>query len=171
MEVVAELRRRGRDARLLVAGVLDWPDAAADVARAIRALGVENAVEVLPAYSQREAPAIFQRAHVLLHLKYKDPCPTVVIEALACGVPVVGSRSGGLPELVGDEAGALLDVPDSWEEIHLPAADALADGVLQVMADPDRWRAGARRRAVHRFDREAWLDRHRAIFRHLVAQA
>jgi glycosyltransferase involved in cell wall biosynthesis len=171
MEVVAELRRGGRDARLLVAGVLDWPDAAADVARAMRALGVENAVEVLPPYSQREAPAIFQRAHVLLHLKYKDPCPTVVIEALACGVPVVGSRSGGLPELVGDAAGVLLDVPDSWEEIHLPAAAVLADGVLQVMADPARRRAAARRRAVDRFDREAWLDRHRAIFRHLVAQS
>jgi glycosyltransferase involved in cell wall biosynthesis len=171
MEVVAELRRRGRAARLLVAGVLDWPDADADVAGAMRALGIEDAVEVLPPYSQREAPAIFQRAHVLLHLKYKDPCPTVVIEALACGVPVVGSRTGGLPELVGDEAGILLDVPDSWEEIHVPAADALADSVLQVMDAPDRWRAAARRRAVDRFDRVAWLTRHRAIFRHLIAQA
>jgi glycosyltransferase involved in cell wall biosynthesis len=168
MEVVAELRRRGRDTRLLVAGVLDWQDAGTDVARAGRALGVEDAVEVLPPYSQREAPALFQRAHVLLHLKYKDPCPTAVIEALACGVPVLGSRSGGLPELVGDEAGILLDVPDSWEEIHVPAADALADGVLRLMAAPDRWRAAARRRAERRFGREAWLARHGAIFRHLV---
>jgi glycosyltransferase involved in cell wall biosynthesis len=73
-----------------------------------------------------------------------------------------------LPELVGDEAGILLDVPDSWEEIHVPAADALADGVLRVLAAPDRWRAAARRRAERRFGREAWLARHGAIFRHLV---
>jgi glycosyltransferase involved in cell wall biosynthesis len=105
---------------------------------------------------------------VLLHLKYKDPCPTVVIEALACGVPVVGSRSGGLPELVGGEAGVLLDVPDSWEEIHVPAADVLAEGIVRVMEAPDRWRAAARQRAERRFTREAWLDRHRAIFRQLL---
>ena len=87
LEVAAELRRRGRDVRLVVAGVLDWNNGAADLARTVRDLGVAAAVEMLPPYTQREAPAIFQRAHVLLHLKYKDPCPTVVIEALACGVP------------------------------------------------------------------------------------
>src|SRR5262249_18447899 len=85
IEVVAELRRRGRAARLLVAGVLDWPDADADVARIVEQLGVGGSVQVLPPYTQREAPALFQRAHILLHFKYKDPCPTVVIEALACG--------------------------------------------------------------------------------------
>ena len=170
LEVVAELRRRGRDVRLVVAGVLDWNNAAADIARTARDLGVAAAVEMLPPYTQREAPAIFQRAHVLLHLKYKDPCPTVVIEALACGVPVVGSRSGGLPELVGNDAGVLLDVPDSWDEIHVPAVEGLAESVVRVMDDHDRWRAAARQRAERRFTRESWLARHDAIFRHLVEQ-
>lgn len=170
IEVVAELRRRGRDARLLVAGLLDWDSAAMDLARTVRDLGVEAVVEMLPPYTQREAPAIFQRAHVLLHLKYKDPCPTVVIEALACGVPVVGSRSGGLPELVGDEAGVLLDVPDSWDELHVPAADVAADAVTRLLHDHGRWRAAARARAERHFTREAWIARHRAIFRRLIEQ-
>jgi glycosyltransferase involved in cell wall biosynthesis len=171
IEVLAELRRRGRPARLLVAGLLEWPDAAADVARTVTTLGVGDAVEVLPPYSQGEAPALFQRAHVLLHLKYKDPCPTVVIEALACGVPVVGSRSGGLPELVGDESGVLLDVPESWEHLHVPDAGAAADAVARIMHDHARWRAAARRRAEHRFAREPWLARHRAIFRRVLEPA
>jgi glycosyltransferase involved in cell wall biosynthesis len=168
IEVVAELRRRGRDARLVVAGLLDWEDAAADLGRTVRNLGVETAVELLPPYSQREAPSIFRRAHVLLHLKYKDPCPTVVLEALASGVPVVGSRSGGLPELVGDEAGLLLDVPDSWDVRHVPAADAAADAVTRLMRDHARWRAAARARAERHFTREAWVGRHRALFRELI---
>jgi glycosyltransferase involved in cell wall biosynthesis len=171
IEVVAELRRRGRPARLLVAGLLEWPDAAADVARTVTTLGVGDAVEVLPPYSQREAPALFQRAHVLLHLKYKDPCPTVVIEALACGVPVVGSRSGGLPELVGDESGVLLDVPESWEHLHVPDTGAAAEAVARIMRDHARWRAAARRRAEDRFAREPWLARHRAIFRRVLEPA
>jgi glycosyltransferase involved in cell wall biosynthesis len=168
VEVLAELRRQGRAARLLVAGVLDWAGAEADVARIVAELGVGGSVQVLPPYTQSEAPALFQRAHVLLHLKYKDPCPTVVIEALACGVSVVGSRSGGMPELVGDDAGVLLDVPESWEQLHVPAARALADAVTSVMGDHARRRAAARQRAEARYAREPWLARHRAIFHRLL---
>ena len=68
-------------------------------------IGVAERVEFLGPYSQLEAPHILRRGHVLLHTKYNDPCPTAVIEAMACGVPVVYSSSGGVPELVGQEAG------------------------------------------------------------------
>ncbi len=44
-------------------------------------------------------------AHVLLHTKVKDPCPTAVIEAMALRLPVAYAASGGTVELVGDEAG------------------------------------------------------------------
>ena len=168
IEVIAELRRRGRDARLLVAGLLDWADAAADVARAVESLGVGEAVQLLPPYTQHEAPDLFRRAHVLLHLKYKDPCPTVVIEALASGVPVVGSRSGGLPELVGNDAGILLDVPESWDQLHVPDAVAAAEAVTAIMRDHAEWQAAARRRAADRYARQPWLARHRAIFRRVL---
>jgi glycosyltransferase involved in cell wall biosynthesis len=147
IETVAELRRRGCQARLLVAGRLDWPDAAADVRRTVEALGLGEAVRVLPPYTQQEAPELFRRAHVLLHLKYKDPCPTVVIEAMACGVPIVGSRSGGLPDAV-----------------------ATSDAVMEIMRNHPRWRGAARHRAEARYAREPWLARHQAIFRQLLGQ-
>jgi glycosyltransferase involved in cell wall biosynthesis len=169
LEVVAALRHRGQDVRLIVAGQLDWDDAPADIERTARALGLATAVDLLPPYTQRDAPAIFRRAHVLLHLKYKDPCPTVVLEALACGLPVVGSRSGGLPELVDDETGILLDVPDAWDVLHVPAAAATADAVIRIMDDHARRRDAARARAQRHFGREAWVTRHGAIFRGLIA--
>ena len=60
----------------------------------------------------------------------------VVAEALVAGVPVVGARSGGIPDLITDpEAGALVP-PDE------PAA--LADAIERVAEDP-RFLAGARR--------------------------
>jgi glycosyltransferase involved in cell wall biosynthesis len=83
-------------------------------------------------------------------------------------VPVVGSRSGGLPELIGDEAGILLEVPDSWDVLHVPRARAAADAVARLMGDHARRRAAARDRAERRFTREAWVARHRAIFRGLI---
>lgn len=164
---LAVLRRRGQRARLLVAGVLDWSGGDDEVAQAVRELRLQEEVELLGPYAQADAPALFRRAHVLLHTKYKDPSPTVPLEAMASGVPVVGSRSGGLPEVVGD-TGLLLEVPDSWDEMHTPASEALAEAVTAVMADWPTWSARARQRAETRFRKEAWVDRHRLIFRQVL---
>ena len=43
-----------------------------------------------------------------------DPCPMTVVEALADGLPVLGSARGGIPELVGEEAALPPDDPAAW---------------------------------------------------------
>ena len=43
----------------------------------VRRLGLGSSVELLGRYSQAEAPDVFRRAHVLLHTKVNDPCPTL----------------------------------------------------------------------------------------------
>jgi glycosyltransferase involved in cell wall biosynthesis len=121
-------------------------------------------VTLLPAFSQAEAVALHRSAHVLLHLKYHDPCPTVVIEALACGVPVVGSRTGGLPELVGEDGGELLPVEVSWERAAYPAACALAEACARVFSNWPERSAAARSRAARLFSHTAWVEAHAAIF-------
>ena len=71
---------------------------------------------------RRRRPTLYRRAHVLLHTKVNDPCPTTVIEAMACGVPVAYAASGGTVELVGDEAGVGVPHPDGYERDEPPAA-------------------------------------------------
>ena len=97
-----------------------------------------------------------------------DPCPSVVLEALASGVPVVYPRSGGVPELVGDDAGIGVPHPDGFERDEPPGADALAEAVTRVLADLPVYRAAARARAVDRFSLEPWLDRHAELFERLA---
>ena len=79
---------------------------------------------------RRTRPAIFRRAHVLLHTKVNDPCPSVVIEAMASGLPVVYARSGGVPELVGDDAGIGVPHPDGFERDEPPRAGRAGRGDL-----------------------------------------
>jgi glycosyltransferase involved in cell wall biosynthesis len=93
----------------------------------------------------------------------------VVIEALACGRPVVYSKSGGVPELVGNIAGAGVDAAQSWERTIPPDPAALAEQVRRVQAQLPEYRVAARARAVEKFDVKPWLERHKIVFERLVA--
>jgi glycosyltransferase involved in cell wall biosynthesis len=161
VETLALVRRERPDARLLVAGALSFaPD------ELVRSLGLEDAVELLGPYTQVEAPALMHRADLLLHTKYNDPCPTVVLEAMASGLPVVYSASGGTSELVG-EAGVGVPAPLDWERDHPPVPGELAEAVLRVADRASEYSAAARERAL-RFDAKAWIDRHHTVFTELI---
>ena len=162
LRVLAELVPRYPDARLLVTGrLVASPDPL------VEELGLGRRIHLLGEYAQRDAPGIFRRAHLLLHTKVNDPCPTLVVEAMACGLPVVHPASGGTVELVGDVGGVGVPHRDGWERDEPPAPDALADAVQRVMADLAGYSAAARSRAVQRFSLAPWLDRHSRLFAEL----
>ena len=159
LETLAVLLRTLPGAELLVTGRL-----AAPVEPIVARLGLEGRVHALGRYVQTDAPGIFRRAHLLLHTKVNDPCPSVVIEALATGLPVVYPASGGVPELVGEDAGIGVPHPDGFERDEPPSAEALADAVSHVLVDLRGHGAAARARAVERFSLDPWLDRHAELF-------
>jgi glycosyltransferase involved in cell wall biosynthesis len=130
--------------------------------------GLVGRVHAVGPYTQREAPEIYRRAHLLLHTKVNDPCPNVVLEALASGLPVVYPSSGGVPELVGDDAGVGVPHPDGYERDEPPGADALAEAVTQVLANLRSYSTAARTLAVERFALGPWLDRHAEVFERLA---
>jgi len=163
LRTLAALTARHPEARLLITGrLVVSPEPLMDE------LGLRGRVHLLGEYAQRDAPAIFRRAHVLLHTKVNDPCPTLVIEAMACGLPVVHPASGGTAELVGDVAGIGVAHHDGWERDEPPSADALAEAVDRVLSDLPRYSTAARERAVGRYSLEPWLDRHRVVFERLA---
>jgi len=164
LETLAELISRGQDAKLIIAGRLAWPDGDKETREAIQQFRLNGNVELLGAYTQDQAPGIYQAAHILFHIKYKDPCPTVPIEAMSCGVPVIGSLSGGMPELVSDKCGVLLEVPDVWDKMCYPEPEEMVKAVENIMSDLEGWRQKARQRAVSHFSKEQWLEEHHQIF-------
>ena len=128
-----------------------------------REQGVLDRIEFTGPYTQMQAPAIYQRANILIHTKYNDPCPSVVCEALATGLPVAYSASGGVPELVGD-AGIGVPSPLDFDQDHPPDPAALADAVQAIAANREEFSLRARRRSVEQLNLEHWLARHRAVF-------
>ena len=163
LRTFARVLETSPEARLLVAGrLVSAPDAL------LTELGLGERVEFIGRYTQRDAPAIYRSAHVLLHTKVNDPCPSVVVEAMASGLPVIYPASGGTVELVGDEGGVGVPHPDSFERDEPPAPEAMATAVACVLADLPRFSAAARRRAAARFALGPWLNRHAELFARLA---
>lgn len=156
------------NARLIVTGNLWRPAHQAQewTARALKEMGLSDHVEFVGKYTQADAPYIYSRAHMLLHTKYADPCPGLVIEALGCGLPVVHVGNGGVPELV-EDAGISVSVEHSWEKINLPEPKTMAEAVLHVYSDIKNYSQVARQQA-QKFDLGKFIARHKDIFERLL---
>jgi glycosyltransferase involved in cell wall biosynthesis len=159
------------DASLIVTGKL-WGEnqlISMDSAnRTLCELGLKNQVKFTGTYSQDSAPGIFQRADILLHTKYNDPSPNLISEALASGLPVVYSASGGVPELVGLDAGIGLPVEKSWEKINTPDSRSMAEAILKIWNNQQSFSDAARQRAVEQFSLEKFVQIHRNLFTRLL---
>ena len=165
---LAGLRKQGIAARLIVAGSLDDESARraeADIAR----FGLDTEVDLTGPYTQAVAPAIYRRADIYLMTKPNDPCPNTVLEAMACGLPVVYSATGGVPELAG-ETGWPLAVEESTQTMIWPLAGPLTETMAAAARGYAERGAAARARAVERFDIAPWIARHRAVFEDLLSR-
>jgi glycosyltransferase involved in cell wall biosynthesis len=167
---LATLLRLPGEWRLIITGDLSWnPDrrrSRAEGSTRIAELRLGERVSLAGAYAQVDAPALFRQADILLHTKVNDPCPTTVLEAMACGLPVVYSATGGTPELVGEGGGIGVPAPLDWEHEQPPDPTALAAAVQEAWGRIDELREGARAQA-ELFDVRAWVQRHRQLFEEL----
>jgi glycosyltransferase involved in cell wall biosynthesis len=81
-----------------------------------------------------------------------------VIEALACGLPVIGFDTGSLSELVQGDAGRLVSYGANPWKLEPPDIPALAAAAAEVLDDPQRFRTYARERAENVFDVENMVN-------------
>ena len=148
-------------ARLLLAG--EGPELAAAEEEA-RAAGVGGRVHVLG--EQEDVERVYGASDLFLLPSDQESFGLAALEALACGVPVVGSRAGGLPEVVRDGVtGFLVEVGESAE------ATARCLTLLRDAALRRRFGAAARDDAVARFAERDVVARYVAIYERVLATA
>lgn len=105
-----------------------------------------------------DIPALDRSADLFYAADLHAACPNSVIEALACGLPVVALDSGALRELVVGEAGRVTPYGgDPWK-LDPPDLDGLAKAAVEVLGDRQRFRVGARRRAEEAFGLERMVE-------------
>jgi glycosyltransferase involved in cell wall biosynthesis len=106
------------------------------------------------------------RAHSVYCLpSYGEPFATTILEAMACGVPVVATRAGGIPDLVTEDGGRLVPPRD---------ADALAAALVEVLSSVELQHAMGRHnraRVESAFDAERAVDQLERAYRSVLANA
>jgi colanic acid/amylovoran biosynthesis glycosyltransferase len=132
IEAVALLRKRGVECKLLLAGD---GELRSELEALVQGLGLADAVDFLGQRSHSEILAMYREGRVgqvvlpsvdLGH-NLHEGIPVGLIEAMSYNIPVVGTRTGGIPELL--EGGAGLIVPDKDPL-------ALADAIERYVRDP-----------------------------------
>ena len=121
VEIFARVRRQV-SAKLLMVG--DGPDFA-EAVRLSRSLDVADDVEFLG--EQDQVVPLLSAADVFLLPSVQESFGLAALEAMACGVPVVASRVGGLPEVVEDGVTGFLHPPDDLQ--------GLAGSTLRLLTD------------------------------------
>lgn len=107
---------------------------------------------------RQDIPAIDRSAHVLFSTDLNAACPNSVIEALACGLPVLAYDTGALAELV--QAGAGEVVPygaDHWQ-LKDPQIEPLARACLKIFHENATYRMNARLQAEGAFSLDQMVE-------------
>ena len=105
-----------------------------------------------------EVPELLRSAHLLYASDLHPACPNSVLEAMACGLPVVGFDTGALPEIVTGMAGRIAAYGgDPWR-LEEPDVQALVGEARVILSDPRGYAAGARAVAETFFGLEKMVD-------------
>jgi glycosyltransferase involved in cell wall biosynthesis len=158
----ARLKQHGKRFRLAIYGEGPLHD---ELQALIDQHDLNDEVELPGAIAQRELIPVFQRAAVFALAPFvtedgdRDGVPNVLVEAMACGLPVVSTAISGIPELVAHGQNGLLVAPRD--------IDAFADA-LEMLLDDGAKRAelgaAARKTVVEGFDLRAAAHELAALF-------
>lgn len=120
--------------------------------------GGRLSVKFLGTVPRETIPQLARSSHLMYCAEVNPPCPNSVIEALACGLPVIGFDSGALKELVSDDAGCIVPYGANPWKLETPDVNALAASAGEVLEKQNQFRAAARRRAEAEFGLDKMVE-------------
>jgi glycosyltransferase involved in cell wall biosynthesis len=105
-------------------------------------------------------PEIDRSAHVFFSADLNAACPNSVIEALACGLPVIAFDTGALNELVLGDSGRVVPYGGNPWNIDPPNVEALADASVAILQDQPHFRKSAREQAEKNLGLDMMVDKY-----------
>ena len=123
IRALSKIRDQGIDLHYAVAGGRGWLED--EMYRSIRETAMEDRVHILGFVPDEDLPALYSGARALLAVSLYEGFGLPVLEAMACGTPVITSNLSSLPEVAGD-AGILVDPLDT---------EAISEAIMRLLTD------------------------------------
>lgn len=138
LHALRQLRDSGIDARLEIAGEDDAGGGGfhAELQATLDRLGLQDHATLLGAIDADAVKNRLERAHLFVLASWHEPLGVAYMEAMAMGVPTIGTDAGGVPELITSGRDGLLVPPKR--------PDLLAEAIASLAADPARLTALSR---------------------------
>ena len=108
--------------------------------------------------NQEELAELYSQSDVLINPTYADTFPTVNLEALACGIPVITYKTGGSPESLSEDTGVVVCQGD---------IDGLAAAIRQMKEHPLSSEA-CRKRAEEHFDKDKCFEKYIELYNRIL---
>lgn len=163
--LAAYQERHHHKAKLVVAG-----DFIGEAATLLPALKKNPSLQLLGPIGNDKLPEYLRAADAFLYCHPNPACPNNVLEAMACGLPVVGINDGAMPELVRHEQdGYLVSLPGNG---HLfprrfnPVA--FADAMHQAIINKPKLGQNARERVLVQFPLNHMIKTYQSVFDNLT---
>lgn len=163
LQALSRLRGAGRTVDLELIGGAPATGTAAGFAAEAGALGLQDHVRFVDEIPWTALPERLSQADIFVLPSFSEGLPLVLLEAMACGLPLVATRCGGPEEIVTDDVGVLVDVGDPDQ--LAAAIGAVIDGYGRF--DPAR----IRRRAEECYDYRVIARRIHQTYQEVMARA
>ena len=130
LRAFALIQKQFPESRLIIAGSGSEESALKNLARELK---LQN-TEFIGKIENEKMPDIYNRADIYLNSSIVDNMPLSVIEAFACGLPIVSTDAGGIPHIVENGATGLLAAVNDHENLAKSAIDLLKnDDLAQII--------------------------------------
>lgn len=160
VEAFKQVAAANPDAELWIVG--NGPDHSY-INRLVMHSGVSDRIKMFP--GTRNPVPFYQQASILVLSSVKEGLPNAVLEGMSCGLPVVSTNVGGLPEVIVDGETGLLVPPRNPTE--------LAKGINTLLSQKDlceRMGRAGRQRVIENYSIRRMVEQHEELFERLLAK-
>lgn len=161
LKLIDKLQGSGINAELLIIGKIDKNYSAI--------IGRRNYIKPIGYVPTEQVPFFLRGADIYVSTDVIAACPNSVIEAMACGVPVVGFTEGALPEIIRDGAGKLVPYNgDVWKLEPSQNISGLMTAVENILSKKAAYSSRAREIAYERFNLDTMIKSYIELAKNLL---
>lgn len=159
LSIVPELVKKVPSLKVLLAGSGDVQK----IQALLQSGHIEGSVKLLGWVDPQQLIGFYHQSHIFVLPSYYEGWPMVLLEAMACGLPIVGTRVGGIPELVEEGKNGILINPGDRK--------ALLEALIALLADPVL-REGIAQKNIkkikEKYDMPVYIEKLKGLYREIL---